>query len=116
MDRKTKGRLAEIKVISYLVENEYEIYLPFSGNSKYDVIAIKNGVLKRISVKFTSVKKPSGAWSIELRQISRRNQHINIDKFNNKDYDLVAAYIGPIDKVVLIDSSKVKTRGLDIKV
>ncbi len=35
MDRKTKGRLAEAKVIAYLLENGYEVYLPFSGNSKY---------------------------------------------------------------------------------
>ncbi len=106
MDRKTKGRLGEAKVVAYLIENGYEVYLPFSSNSKYDVLAIKDGVVKRISVKFTSTKKPSGTWKVEMRQISRRNNSINIDKFNYTQYDLIAVYIGPKDKVVLIDSTR----------
>ena len=115
MDRKTKGRLAEAKVTTYLIESGYEVYLPFSNNSKYDVIAIKDGVLKRISTKFTSTKRQSGAWTIELRQISRRKNKINIDKFDNSQYDLIAVYIGPKDKVILVDASKAKTRSLQIK-
>ena len=56
MDRKIKGRLAETKIVAYLIENDYEIYLPFSNNSKYDVFAIKNGQIKRISTKFTDLQ------------------------------------------------------------
>jgi hypothetical protein len=67
MDRKTKGRLAEAKDIAYLIENGYEVYLPFSNNSKYDVIAFKDGFVKRISIKFTSVQKESGTWVVEMR-------------------------------------------------
>ena len=115
MDRKTKGRLAESKVVSYLIENGYEAYLPFSNNSKYDILAVKDGIIKRISVKFTSVKNKSGAWAVELRQISRRNHRINIDKFDNSEYDFVAVYIGPQNKVVLIDAAMVKTRALLIR-
>jgi len=116
MDRKIKGRLAEAKVIAYLIENGYEVYVPFSNNSKYDVIAFKDGMIKKISTKFTSAKRKSGSWAVEMRQISRRNKSINIDKFDNKQYDLVAVYIGPKDKVILIDAMKVKTRSLHIRV
>ncbi|MGH7204464.1 MAG: group I intron-associated PD-(D/E)XK endonuclease [Candidatus Levyibacteriota bacterium] len=115
MDRKTKGRLAEAKVITYLIEQGYEVYIPFSNNSKYDVIAIKDGVVKRISTKFTSVKKPSGSWVVEMRQIYRGKDIINIDKFDNKQCDLIAVYLGPIDKVVLVEASKATARGLHIK-
>jgi hypothetical protein len=83
MDRKTKGRLGEAKAIAYLIELGYEIYLPFSNNSRYDVIAVKDGEVKRISIKFTSMKKPSGSWVVEMRQIYRGNGIINIDKFDN---------------------------------
>ena len=106
MDRKTKGRLAEVKVLAYL---------PFSNNSKYDIIALKEGVIKRISVKYTSVKNRYGSWMVELRQIYRGNKVIKINKFNNKEFDLLAVYIGPENKVVLIDSIKAKTRGYNIK-
>lgn len=115
MDRKTKGRLAESKVVSFLIENEYEVYLPFSNNSKYDVIAIKDGILKRVSIKFTSVKRLSGAWDIEMRQISRGNNKINISKFDSSQFDLVAVYIGPKDKVILVEATKARGRSLYIK-
>lgn len=115
MDRKTKGRLAEAKVIAYLIENGYEVYVPFSDNSKYDVMAIKDGLIKKVSIKFTSVKRYSGSWAVEMRQISRRNNRINIDKFDNTQFDIVAVYIGSKDKIVLVDAIKVKTRSLHIK-
>lgn len=114
MNRKIKGRLAEAKVIAHLIQEGYEIYLPFSNNSKYDVLAFKDRVVKRISIKYTSVQRESGSWSVELRQISRRNNHINIDKFDNTQFDLVAVYIGPRDKVILVDTINVKTRSLSI--
>jgi hypothetical protein len=115
MDRKTKGRLAEAKVFAYLIENEYELYLPLSDNSKYDAIAVKEKVVKRISIKFSSVKKPSGSWIVEMRQIYRGNKIINVNKFENDTCDLIAVYLGPIDKVVIVESSLATGRSLLIK-
>jgi hypothetical protein len=115
MDRKTKGRLAEAKVIAYLVENGYGVYLPFSDNSKYDVLVVKESKVNRISIKFTSVKKPSGSWIVEMRQIYRGKEIINIDKFDKTQCDIIAVYIGPIDRVLLIDASKATPRGLHIQ-
>ena len=115
MDRKTKGRLAEAKVIAYLIELGYEVYLPFSNNSKYDVLTVNEGKVKRVSIKYTSVKKPSGSWIVEMRQIYRGNGVINIDKFDKTQCDLVAVYLGPIDKVVIVDASNAMPRELHIK-
>lgn len=115
MNRKTKGRLAEAKVISYLIEHGYEVYLPFSNNSKYDVLAFKDGSLKRISIKFTSTQKSSGSWEVEMRQIYRGKNSINITKFDNNHFDIVAVYIGPKDEVILVDAQNVKTRSVSIK-
>lgn len=115
MDRKTKGRLAESKVVSYLLENGYGAYLPFSNNSKYDVIAVKDGKLKRISTKYTSVQKHSGSWKVEMRQIYRGKNIINVDKFDQNTCDLIAVYIGPLDKVVLVEAAKATSLGLYIK-
>lgn len=115
MDRKTKGRLAEAKVITYLIENGHEVYLPFSNNSKYDLICYKDGAIKRVSVKFTSVKKKSGTWKVEMRQIFRGNKIINVNKFDSKEYDLIAVYIGPKDKVILVNADKATTLALYTK-
>ncbi|HSA83618.1 MAG TPA: group I intron-associated PD-(D/E)XK endonuclease [Patescibacteria group bacterium] len=106
MDRKTKGRLAEAKVIAYLIEHGYEVYLPFSNNSKYDVLAQKDSEIKRISIKYTSTKQNTATWKVEMRQIYRGKDMIKIDKFDKTQFDLIAVYIGPKEKVILVDASK----------
>lgn len=113
--QKIKGRLAETKVLSFLIEKGFEVYLPFSNNSKYDVLAIKDGVLKRISVKYTSVQRKSGTWVVEMRQIYRGNHIVNVDKFDYHQYDVIAVYIGPRDKVVLVDAAKSTRLALYLK-
>lgn len=106
MDRKTKGRLGELKVLTYLTEQGYELYAPFADNSKFDVIAYKDGILSRVSVKFTSEKTPAGNWSVTIKQVSRRNNgDVKVDKFDHSAYDLLAVYISPEDRVVLIPTN-----------
>lgn len=116
MDRKTKGRFAEIKAISYFVENGYEVYVPFSNNSKYDLLVAKDNKVSRISVKYTSTKRGVNSWTVDLRQISRRKNYINIEKFNNLLFDLLAIYIEQLDKIVIIEAKNLKTRSVDIKI
>ncbi|QZE11491.1 PDDEXK endonuclease [Streptomyces phage Jada] len=108
MDRKTKGRLGEVKVLAYFIENGYEVYTPFSDCSKYDMIAIKDGVVNRVSVKYSGAQAPSGKWIVGLVQTSRRNNgEIKETKFNKDQYDIVAVYIGPEDRVELISASEI---------
>lgn len=103
--RKTKGRLAEAKVIAFMIENGYEVYIPFSDCSKYDLIAYRDGQLTRISVKYTSYLV-NNRWSISLKQVSRRQYgYVNVDLFVHSDYDLLAVYIGPEDKVHLLSTA-----------
>jgi hypothetical protein len=116
MERKIKGRLAEAKVIAYFIENGYEVYIPFSNNSKYDLLVSKENRIHNISVKYTSTKRYTDSWTVDLRQISRRKDYINIEKFNHSLFDFLAIYIGPKDKVVLIEVSKLKTRSVDIRI
>lgn len=107
MDRKTKGRLGELKVLAYLTELGYELYTPFADNSKFDVVAYKDGLLSRVSVKFTSQITRNGKnWSVTIKQVSRRNDGaVKVDKFDHDDYDILAVYIGPEDRVVLVPTS-----------
>lgn len=101
--------------IEKLIEQGYEVYLPFSNNSKYDVLAIKDGVIKRISIKYTSTKQNTATWKIEMRQIYRGNGSIKINKFNSDQFDIIAVYIAPKDKVVLIDATKATKLALYIR-
>lgn len=114
MDRKTKGRLAEVAVIKELIVLGYDVYAPFSDNCKCDLVASKNGHLLRVSVKYTSVGR-AGKWKVSLRQVSRRNHgSIKMENFDKKAFDLLAVYVGPEDRVVLVPVDFANTNELTV--
>lgn len=116
MDRRTKGRLAEAKVLAYFIEQGYEAYTPFSDNSKYDLLVYKDGQLSRVSVKFTSRQLPSGSWEATMKNVSRRNHGtVVISYFDNSQYDLVAVYIGPESRVVVVPATQVGKTSLSVR-
>lgn len=105
VERKQKGRIAEAKVIAHFVEHEYEVYIPLSDGSKFDLIIRPPGTfaVQRVSVKYTSSEADSGNWEVSLRNCSRRNHgKFHVDLFDAAAYDLLAVYIGPEDRVVVL--------------
>lgn len=106
--RRLNGNLAEAKALAHFVSFGYECFLPFSGVSPIDLIVYGNGALFRVSVKYTSSQANSGNWNVTLKTVSRRaHNSVNVSNFSNSDCDIVAVYVGPLDKVVLLDSSKI---------
>jgi tRNA A58 N-methylase Trm61 len=72
------------------------------------MLVVKNGVVSRVSVKSTSVKTATNKWSVELRNISRRNDgDINIRQFDNNTVDLLVVYIIPEDRITVIDAKTI---------
>jgi len=115
MDRKTKGRLAEAAVIKEMILLGYEVYTPFSDCAKYDLLARQGTEILRVTVKYCSTQTDSGGYLVELRQVSRRNNStVQVDKFDPADFDILAVYIGPEDRVVLKKVDFSNTRGITI--
>lgn len=106
MSRKINGRLAEAKVLCHFVEQGYDVYTPYTENSKIDLVVAREGKLFRVSIKYTSVQKPTGKWRVGLRNMSRRNDgKMAVDFFDKDAYDYLAVYIGPLDKVVVVEAT-----------
>ena len=100
-ESKHKGRVAEAKVLAHLVENGYEVFLPFADCGSVDLLAMKDGIIQRVSVKYTSVRK-NQKWNVKLSNVSRlKDGGVNERVFNYNSCDLLAVYIGPEDRVVL---------------
>lgn len=108
MERKTKGLLAESKAISYLIENGYDVFLPFAENGSIDLIGIKDSQISRISVKATSSKSKYDRWIVQLKTCSRRKDNkIKTNQFDKTLVDKILVYIIPLDKIVEIQSKDV---------
>jgi hypothetical protein len=101
MDRKLKGRLAEAKAIAWFVESGYEVYIPLHDCTSVDLVVIKEGVTQRVSVKYTSQKEHQ-KWKVRLSNNSRQRDGSSTERpFDKDSVDLLAAYIGPEDRVVI---------------
>ena len=102
-ERKQKGLLAEAKAIFELTKQGYEVFLPYGDCASCDLIALRDGKLSRVSVKYVSYA-PDGSFLVELRNISRRNHgEIAIKKFDSSAVDMVIVYIQPEDRVEFLD-------------
>lgn len=105
MDDKTLlGNLAEIKVASHLAERGYEIFWGVGGKTSCDLVVIKDNVASRVQVKGCSFKN-GPSWQVELKSV-RSNKTVNkIHNFDSSKCELLAIYIQPEDRVVVLDAS-----------
>lgn len=111
MTRKEKGAIGEVKVLSEFIKQGYSVFLPYGAGNPVDLIAYKDGVLERVSVKYTSFNPNNSSWEVTLKNVSRRNHGTCVVKhFDNTSCDLLAVYIAPEDRVVFIKAHTVTTK------
>ena len=101
INTKTKGDLGEIKIISDLIERNYNVSIPFSEDSRYDLIVDRNGNLERMQVKYVE----SDGVSIKVRCYNDNNR--NVKYYTSKSIDWLAAYDKTTDKCYYIHSSEI---------
>lgn len=110
MNRREKGILGEAKVLLYFVEKGYEIFLPYSDGTPFDLIITKDNKLYRVSVKYTS-RETTTSWAVTLKSVSRRKDNKNLVKnFDNTECDLVAIYSSIEDRILILDAKKITTK------
>lgn len=109
MDNKTYiSQLSELKVMSGLASQGYHIFNQSSGKAPFDIIAYKDGLCKRVSVKATdSEPNKVGKYQIQLRRIRSNKTSNKIYKIEENEFDILAIYILKEDKVIYVDISEV---------
>lgn len=60
MDANGKGDFGTIKAIQWFIYTGYEVFVPFSENSQYDLVVSKDGGLVTIQCKYTSQIETGG--------------------------------------------------------
>lgn len=114
MDDKTYiGSLAEAKVVAELTYQKWFVFSQVSGKAPFDLVAAKNGLLKRVNVKGCSIRNRNGVYPIQIGSIRSNKKENVIHKFNPASSDVLACYILEADKVCFIKSSTI-TRGRQI--
>ena len=101
---KQKGDIAEAYVTFLLKKNGFTVLIPWGEDNRYDLVSEKNGVFKRIQVKYVSTR--NGGLEVAIRSVN----NYNIIHYSSKDIDIIAAYSPEQNKVYLIPLNSVKNR------
>lgn len=89
-----KGDLAESLVISEALKRGYDVCVPFSSRSRYDLVIDRNGNLEKVQVKFVTPVK--GTLPIPIKTMSYdsskgQNNRSKMTVYEEGDFDWIAA-------------------------
>ena len=107
------GSLGKSKVISELIKKEYDVFTEFEGKSPFDLVAHKEQKLYRVEVKSTQRRtKYNTGWEVQIKKVRPNRSKAVIHNFSSDQCDILAVFIEPLDKVILIQSSEIKTKSM----
>lgn len=102
------GELGESKAISEFIRDGFDVFTQFSGKAPFDLVICRDGILQRVEVKTTKTRTPyDTGWRIQLRKIRSNLSETKIHKFDKNQSDLLAVYIAPLDRVVILNSNEI---------
>ena len=99
---KVKGDLGVLKAQVSLYEQGYLILQPVTEHAPFDLVAYKDGVFKRIQVKYKSLDK-TGALTIHFRSCWADKNGTHMKAVNKEDIDLYCVYCPETDECYYLD-------------
>lgn len=98
-DKHRKATIAHAKVISALIEKDFDIFLPLGDHLPFDLIAYKNGRSYRIQSKY------SGDGFLNKNTYWYSKNTVNKKQYQPSDFDYYGAYL-PDKNIVIFPASK----------
>lgn len=101
---KQKGDIAEAFITFLLKEKGFNVLVPWGEDGRYDLVTEKNGVFKRIQVKYITPR--NGVLEVAIRS----SNNYNIIHYSPKDVDIIAAYSPKDNKVYFIPLNSITNK------
>ena len=101
---KQKGDIAEAFVAFLLKQNGFNVLIPWGEDNRYDIVSEKNGVFKRIQVKYITPR--NGVLDL----VFRSSNNYNIIHYSRNDIDIIAVYDPDSNKVYFIPFSSFRNK------
>jgi len=92
MQNKQKGEKAELKAMSFFVENGYKVYLPWGVNPDVDLVAENQDGLIRIQVKYAGSYGVNGKCVAALRVMGGNQSFHTAKKYSDDAFDYLFIY------------------------
>mgnify|MGYP001291321766 CR=1 FL=1 len=109
MHTKQKGDIGQLIVATDLTRRGWNIAFPYGENIKYDLIAEKNGICRRVQVKAVTPK--NGA----LRVNCRSSNNWSVRSYKPNDFEVLAAVDLKNQNVYFIPSDRIKKNLMNLR-
>lgn len=102
MNTQQQGSIGELKVAADLLEKGYNVFTEISGNSRVDLIAMKDNKLTKIQVKAYNEKNNI----VEVRAAKRGPKGYTYG-YQKEDFDIIALYVPNKDVICYINWNEI---------
>jgi hypothetical protein len=99
---KAKGDLGVLKAQVSLCEQGFLILQPVTEHAPFDLVAYKEGLFKRLQVKYKSVDK-TGALTVHFRSCWTDKNGTHMQAVNKDEIDLYCIYCPDSDECYYLD-------------
>ncbi len=103
-EKKFKGDVGLTYAIARLTELEWNVSIPISEHAAYDLIAEKDGKLKRIQVRYTTPTK--GVLRVKLRSTWSDKNGTHVRNREKTDWDVLAVFNPETKKTCFLDANE----------
>jgi hypothetical protein len=103
---KNKGDFGVLKAQLDLYEKGYLILTPNTEHSSFDLVAYKNGVFKRVQVKYRAAK--DGVICVPFKTSWADKNGTHTKQYDKNELDLMCIYCPDTDKCYYIDPHSCK--------
>lgn len=101
---KDKGDLAEVKVLSDLIERGHKVAVPYGENWDFDLVLYRDQKLERVQVKY--VEATDGKMVVKCHSHSLTNGKVRATKvYTSETVDWIAVYEKTGDRCYYVPSS-----------
>lgn len=110
MRTKTKGSVGELSVAAKLLEEGWRVLFPFGEETRYDLVAERDGRFLRIQVKYVTPK--DGRLEINCRS----SNNWSAKSYTTDEIDAIAAYDAASRNVYFIPAAELNSALFTIRI
>lgn len=92
MNTKVKGNICELECAVEFIKRGYSVSFPYGDNSRYDIVAEKNGCFLRIQCK-KSRQKSEGCYDVPMQSTRINLNHSISRSYTSDETDYIATTI-----------------------
>jgi len=107
--KKTKGSIAELVVAARLVKEGWRVLLPYGENTRYDLVAEREGRFVRVQVKYVTPK--NGVLDVKCQS----SNNWSILPYTADEIDAIAVYDPVSEKVYYVPVAELRKGAMKLR-